>query len=93
MSGPLEGQGHVHKANTPKESVRLVQQTDPAKMFALFALFAFEVGSRLAAGSLRPRYFAPPASLRRLSTAYGLAKRKSQGQGKTDNWARLPWEE
>ena len=26
-------------------------------------------------------------------TAYGLAERKSQGQGNADNWARLKWEE
>jgi hypothetical protein len=26
-------------------------------------------------------------------TAYGLAERKSQGQGNADNWARRPWEE
>ena len=26
-------------------------------------------------------------------TAYGLAKRISQGQGQSDNWARLAWEE
>ena len=37
MSGSLEGQGHVHKANTPKGGVRLVQQIDPAK-FSLCSL-------------------------------------------------------
>jgi hypothetical protein len=58
--------------------------------------FLDAIGSEASTTAVANKLGLPTNTARRILedlTAYGLAKRISQGQGQADNWARLPWEE